>query len=260
MGILNLTPDSFYDGGAVGSAADAVSKAERMIREGADILDVGAVSTKPGAVSVSEEEEMQRLLPVLNELTKQFPESIFSVDTFRSAVALRALDAGAHMINDVFGGRYDEDIMNVAAKANAPYIIMHMQGEPSNMQQDPTYTDVVKEVLQFLAERVRLAQDHGISDVIIDPGFGFGKTVEHNFALLDELERFQMLERPLLAGLSRKSMINRTLGIKPANALNGTSVLNTVALMKGAQVLRVHDVKEAVETVMLITKLKESHT
>ena len=260
MGILNLTPDSFYDGGHISSVEEAIEKASRMMREGAAILDIGAVSTKPGAQDVPAEEEIRRLLPVITELRKQFPATPLSVDTYRAEVARRALDAGADIINDIYGGRFEEDIMNVAAEAHAPYILMHMQGEPANMQKHPDYADVVKEVLQFLTERSLRAKELGIKDVIVDPGFGFGKTVEHNFRLLDHLEHFHHLELPLLVGFSRKSMINKTLGIHPAEALNGTTVLNTLALLKGAHILRVHDVKEAVETVALLKKLHSSRT
>lgn len=250
MGILNISPDSFYDGGKFNDETDRKTYVEQMLINGAAIIDIGAVSSRPGAADVSEHEEWERLSPVLKELRSCFPGMIISVDTFRSEIARKALEEGASIINDITSGA-DAAMMETVARYNAPYIIMHMQGIPATMQHNPTYENVAKEVLQYLAEKVHESRLKGITDIIVDPGFGFGKTVEHNFKLLKELQLFKILNCPLLAGLSRKSMINKTLRTKPEQALNGTTSLNTIALMKGASILRVHDIKEAKEVVKL---------
>lgn len=255
MGILNVGPDSFYDGGRYVQAEAALKQTERMLKEGADIIDIGAVSTKPGAEIPETGEEMRRLMPVLEALMQAFPGILVSVDTFRSAVAQAALQAGASIINDVYAGRFDPGILTAAAEHHAPLILMHMQGDPHHMQDHPQYDNVVSEVLQFLARQALLARQAGVDDIIIDPGFGFGKSRDHNFELLSGLGHFVASPYPVLAGMSRKSMINQTLGIKAADALNGTSVLNTVALMKGASLIRVHDVKEAVQAIRLLSNL-----
>jgi dihydropteroate synthase len=250
MGILNITPDSFYDGGKFNDETDRKAYVEKMLLHGADLIDIGAVSSRPGASVVNEKEEWQRLLPVLKEMQQWFPQTVISVDTCRSAIARMAIEEGASIVNDITAGS-DPVIMDVAAHYHVPYIMMHMQGTPATMQTDPHYEDVTRELLLFFAAKVEQAHAAGISDVIIDPGFGFGKTVEHNFKLLKDLSLFQMLGCPVLAGVSRKSMINKTLHVKAADALNGTTVLNTIALLNGASVLRVHDVKEAMECVTL---------
>lgn len=263
MGIVNVTPDSFYNGsgeaGKRGSVeawklqtANFLKIAEGLVEEGAYIIDIGAVSTKPGAAEVSIEDEKRRLLPVLKEVRKEFPEIVISIDTYRSEIAKMAAGEGADMINDISGGTFDALMLSAIVHLNIPYIIMHIQGTPSTMQQNPTYKDVVKEVGRFLLDQARKLQESGHNQVILDPGFGFGKTVEHNYLLLQNLDHLVKSGYPVLAGLSRKSMINRVLNIKPEEALNGTTVLNTIALLKGASILRVHDVKEAVEAIWLV--------
>ncbi|MDD5571512.1 MAG: dihydropteroate synthase [Bacteroidales bacterium] len=252
MGILNVTPDSFYDGGKYNSEKDVLIQAEKMISEGAAIIDVGAVSTKPGAKDVTEEEEKKRLFPLLEKLIKEFPETNFSVDTYRSGVAEMAIDKGAAMINDISAGGFDERMFEVIAKYNVPYIIMHIKGTPQNMQKNPTYENVVKEIMFYFSEKISILKSMGINDIIIDPGFGFGKTVENNYEILKNLRGFETFGLPILVGVSRKSMINKVLSINPEDALNATTSLNTFALMNGANILRVHDVKEAVEAIKII--------
>ena len=251
MGILNLTPDSFYDGGRWKSDGAALQRVEQMLEEGADIIDIGGYSTRPGAADVSEDEELQRVLPVVEAIRQRFPQVLISVDTFRAKVAEETLAAGAHIINDVTGGR-EPEIWAVAGHNQAPYVLMHMQGTFATMQQNPQYEDVVQELLQYLAARVAAARQAGVKDVIVDPGFGFGKTVEHNYRLLKHLRLFHMLECPLLVGVSRKSMINKVLKTKPENALYGTLTVQTLALLHGAHILRVHDVKAAAHQVKIV--------
>jgi dihydropteroate synthase len=258
MGILNVTPDSFFDGGKRRSVDEFLSKAGKLVSDGATIIDIGAVSTRPGADEVSEEEELGRLLPVLKEIRKRFPEMIISVDTFRSNIARIACGEGADIINDIYGGRFNKDMLATVAACKVPYILMHMKGTPADMQRDPVYSDVVAEVYYFFGQRIEQCRSAGISQIIIDPGFGFGKNLTHNFTLLAELSKFRSLGAPILAGLSRKSMIQRTLGVPAAEALNGTTALNMSALINGASILRVHDVKEAVETVKLYRALRTS--
>jgi dihydropteroate synthase len=252
MGILNVTPDSFYDGGSYDNPKNALEQAEKMIGEGADILDIGAVSTRPGASTVPADEESQRLLPVLKEARKMFPEIFISVDTCNASVARIAMGEGADIINDISGGNFDPDMIPFIIDSGMPYIVMHIQGTPANMQEKPYYRDVVAEVKDFLLKQASKVTNGGNANVIIDPGFGFGKTVGHNFELLRNLEAFHQKGYPLLAGFSRKSMINRVLRTNPGSALNGTTVLNTIALMKRADILRVHDVKECMEAVKLV--------
>lgn len=256
MGILNLTPDSFYDGDELSTNEELLKKAQKLLEEGAGILDLGAVSTKPGAAEVSEDEELRRLLPALRLLRSTFPGIFISVDTYRSGVALTAAECGADVINDISGGTRDPEMFRVVAKTKLPYVIMHMQGTPQNMQHDPRYKNVVKEVYGFLKSQISKATKAGIKQVIADPGFGFGKTVEHNYELLRNLSAFQKLKCPVLAGISRKSMINKVLKTAPASALNGTTVLNTIALLNGVNIIRVHDVKEARQCIELINCYK----
>ena len=256
MGIINLTPDSFFDGGELNSSEKIVIKAAKLIEEGATILDLGAVSSKPGAAEVSEDEELRRLLPVLKLLRNTFPTVFFSVDTFRSGVAVAAAECGADMINDISGGMADENMFKVVANTKLPYVMMHMQGTPQTMQKDPKYKNVTKEVYDFLKKQSAKAKKAGIKQILIDPGFGFGKTVEHNYQLLADLKKFEKLGFPLLAGISRKSMINKVLKTAPDKALNGTTVLNTLSLLNGANILRVHDVREAKECIELINCYK----
>lgn len=255
MGILNITPDSFYDGGKHKGIHEILLHVEKMLSEGASVIDIGAASTKPGAKKISAADEKKRLLPVLKKIIKKSPDALISIDTYNSETAIASVGEGACMINDVSAGRFDKKMFGTIAKLNVPYIIMHMQGTPADMQKNPKYNDVVKEVMYFLSEKVNLLKQTGVSDIIIDPGFGFGKTVQHNYELLHHLDLFRAFELPILAGLSRKSMINKVLGTMPENALNGTTALNTIALIKGANILRVHDVKEATEIIKLVSKL-----
>jgi len=252
MGILNVTPDSFYDGLKYIDEASILKQAEKMISEGADFIDVGGYSTRPGAEEISEEEELNRVLPVITIIAKNFPDTIISVDTFRSGVARQAIEAGASMINDISGGEQDARMFETVASLGVPYILMHMKGDPQTMTKQTTYENILKEIIDYFHQRVFRLQKLGVKDVVIDPGFGFAKTVDQNFELLNKLDRFQILEKPMLVGLSRKSMIWRTLQTNPEGALNGTTVLNTIALLKGTSILRVHDVREAKEAIQLV--------
>jgi dihydropteroate synthase len=252
MGILNITPDSFFDGGKHADEKNMISHCEKMLTEGATIIDVGAQSTRPKAKLISAEEEWKRLGPAIKSLRNKFPEAVFSVDTFYSSVAANAISEGADMINDVSGGTMDDKMFDIIARLNVPYIVMHMQGTPQTMQQNPQYGNVVKEVMDFFAERINKLESLGVNDVLIDIGFGFGKTQEHNYQLLNGLDLFKWFEKPLVVGLSRKSMVGKVLGIKAEEALNGTTVLNTIALQKGASILRVHDIREAKEAIQLV--------
>lgn len=256
MGILNLTPDSFFDGGSYNSVEAAHIQCDKMIREGTDFIDLGACSAKPGSEKVSEDEELKRLLPVLERLIQEFPETHFSIDTFRSKVAEETIERGAALINDISAGTLDSQMIPTVGKFQVPYIAMHMQGKPSTMQLNPAYTNVVDELVFFFSEKIKEARAAGINDIILDPGFGFGKTKAHNYEILKKLETFQCFDSPILAGVSRKSMIHKTLNIEAADALNGTTVLHTIALTKKAQLLRVHDVKEAKECIDLLEALQ----
>jgi dihydropteroate synthase len=251
MGILNVTPNSFYDGGKYSDAKSMLFQVEKMLSEGATFIDIGAYSSKPSAEFVSEEEEITRLLPIIDLVLKNYPDTLISVDTFRANVAKVAIENGACIINDIAAGSLDKKMMQTVAKLQVPYIMMHMKGNPQTMQSLAQYENVVKEMLFYFSEKVSQARSFGINDLIIDPGFGFAKTVEQNFEVMNNLELFQMLELPLLVGVSRKSMIYKTLETSAEQALNGTSVLNTIALQKGTNILRVHDVKEAMECVKL---------
>lgn len=257
MGILNCTPDSFYDGGKYKSESQLLSQVEKMLSDGATFVDIGAYSSKPNAEFVSEEEELNRLLPVIELVLKSFPETIISVDTFRSKIAQSAIENGAAIINDISAGNLDEEMLETIAKLQVPYIMMHMKGTPQTMQSLTQYENICKEMLLYFSERVGKARSFGINDVIIDPGFGFAKTLEQNYEVMQKLELFQMLELPLLVGISRKSMIYKTLETTAENSLNGTTFLNAISLQKGANILRVHDVKEAAESVKLFNKLNQ---
>lgn len=256
MGILNITPDSFFDGGKYKSDADFLNQTEKMLSEGASFIDVGAYSSRPNAVFVSEEEEIKRLTPIVALLVKEFPEIILSIDTFRAAVAKAAIDNGAAIINDISAGLLDDKMLQVIADEKVPYIMMHMRGTPQTMTTLTDYADIVKEMIFYFSERIAAARSLGVNDIIIDPGFGFAKTIEQNYEVMQKLELFQMLELPLLSAISRKSMIYKVLDTNAQEALNGTTFLNTISLMKGAKILRVHDVKEAVECVTLFEKLQ----
>ena len=254
MGILNITPDSFYDGGKFKDDQKIKNHINKMINDGMDILDIGGYSSRPGASEVSISEELERVIPTLIFIKKNFKNLIISIDTFRSEVAKASLIEGADIINDISAGIFDSKMMDVISKFNCPYILMHMTGNPRNMQNSPKYKHTAVEIIQFLAERIKVARKKNIVDIIVDPGFGFGKTVEHNFEILNNLENFKALDAPLLTGFSRKSMIFKTLKTTSDEALNGTSSVNTIALMKGANILRVHDVKEAKECIILYEK------
>lgn len=255
MGILNCTPDSFYDGGKYKSESQLLSQVEKILCDGATFVDIGAYSSKPNAEFVSEDDELNRLLPVIELVLKSFPETIISVDTFRSKIAQNAIENGAAIINDISAGNLDENMFETVAKLQVPYIMMHMKGSPQTMQTFTQYKNICKEMLLYFSERVGKARSFGINDIIIDPGFGFAKTLEQNYEVMQKLELFQMLELPILVGISRKSMIYKTLEITAENSLNGTTFLNAISLQKGANILRVHDVKEAVESVKLFNKL-----
>jgi dihydropteroate synthase len=251
MGILNVTPNSFYDGGKYAEEKSMLSQVEKMLIEGATFIDIGAYSSKPSAEFVTEQEETQRLLPIIKSVLQHISETLISVDTFRANVAKAAIETGACIINDIAAGGLDENMMKTVAELQVPYIMMHMKGNPQTMQSMALYDNVTKEVLFYFSEKVAQARSLGINDLIIDPGFGFAKTLEQNFEILDNLELFQIVALPLLVGISRKSMIYKTLNTTAEFALNGTTVLNTIALQKGSNILRVHDVKEAIECVKL---------
>ena len=259
MGVLNITPDSFYKGSRYKNEKEIIGAAQKMLEEGADFLDIGGYSSRPGAEDISADEEKSRVLTAIRFVSKEFPQAIISVDTFRAEVAREAIcDFGAHIVNDISGGDADPGMTELIAKLNVPYIIMHMQGNPQTMQKKPVYEDVVSDILMWFGQKTVSLMAEGVKDIIIDPGFGFGKNILHNFEILRRLEEFRIAGLPLMVGFSRKSMIWKTLDATPGESLNGTSVLNAVALMKGADILRVHDVKEAVEAVKLISMVKNS--
>ena len=259
MGILNITPDSFYAGSRMQTEAEIAARAQQILDEGAGIIDIGAYSSRPNAENVSPREEMERLRMGLEILRKTQPGAVISVDTFRADVARMCVEEyGVAIINDIAAGEMDTDMFRTVAELNVPYIMMHMQGTPQNMQQHPHYDNLLKEVFLYFAQKVQQLRDLGMKDIILDPGFGFGKTVEHNYELLAHLEEFRVFELPLLVGVSRKSMIYRLLGGTPQDALNGTTVLDTICLLKGADILRVHDVREAVETVKIVEAMRRN--
>ena len=257
MGILNVTPDSFFDGGKYKTEKKILKRAEEILEQGGKIIDIGAVSTKPGQEAISTKEEIDRLLPAVKAVRKMFPDANISIDTYRSWVALKIIeDCGPCMVNDVSGGNFDANMFDTIGKLGVPYILMHMQGTPLKMQEDPQYEDIIRDISLFFTDRVKKLTKAGVKDVIIDPGFGFGKNLEHNYELLNRLDSFKVFQLPLLVGISRKSMIYKLLGSNPDEALNGTSVVNTLALMGGADLLRVHDVREAVEAVRIMNMLR----
>jgi len=258
MGVLNITPDSFYDGGKYKDEVSILKQVEKLLDAGATFVDVGAYSSKPGATNISEEEELKRILPVVNLMITNFPDIFLSIDTFRSIVARRCLENGAAMINDISAGNMDDKMMQTISEFKVPYVMMHMKGNPQNMSQQSNYSNLLEEILYYFSEKVAAAKSYGINDIILDPGFGFAKNTFQNFSLLQHLNLFKTFELPILVGLSRKSMIYKTLGTNPDQALNGTTALNTYALTKGANILRVHDVKEAVECIELLEALKQT--
>ena len=260
MGILNVTPNSFYDGGRHHDVDNALQQTEKMISEGATFIDVGGASSKPGVEEISLDEELNRVLPVIEKITTLFPETILSIDTYRSEVASQAVAAGAQMVNDISAGNLDSNMLKTVGTLGVPYVAMHMQGTPQTMQNNPTYDDILLTVRSFFSKKIVEAHAAGINDIIIDPGFGFGKTTQHNFALLKHLHTLHIEGVPLLVGISRKSMIYKTLKTDATHALNGTTALNAVALQQGAHILRVHDVKEARETILLSEALHSSYS
>jgi dihydropteroate synthase len=258
MGILNITPDSFYKGSRYNTDEEIIIAATRMIKDGADILDIGGYSSRPGATDIQGDEESRRVLKAIKIVRREFPDAVISVDTFRAEIASEAvLGCGAQIINDISGGDGDGEMFGTIEKLNVPYILMHMQGNPRTMQLKPVYDDIVADILKWLGERIFKLKSLGVKDIIIDPGFGFGKTMEQNFEILRRLADFSIAGLPLLAGMSRKSMIWKTLGLSADEALNGTAVLNTIALVNGADILRVHDVKEAVQAIRLFEKMQD---
>ena len=260
MGILNLTPDSFYDGGQYTNTRAILKRVGTMLKEGATIIDLGAYSSRPNAKHISLDEEQERLLPILKMVVKEYPKTILSIDTFRSEIAKNSILEGASIINDISGGMLDENMFQTIADLQVPYIVMHMQGTPQNMQQKPTYTDVILEIKQFFKEKVKKLNEIGVEKVILDVGFGFGKTLPQNYKLLRELESFKEFKKPLLVGLSRKSMLYKALQANPEKALNASSVAHTLALLNGAKILRVHDVKEAQEVITLLKYYNNENT
>lgn len=252
MGVINLTPDSFFENSRFQGIYEAVETAGRMIQEGAEILDLGAMSTRPGAEEIHADTELERLIPALSSIRQSFPDAFISVDTYRAQVAREAAGNGADMINDISGGSFDEDMFDTIAELSLPYVLMHTGGKPKTMQDNPVYSNVIEEVRFFFDQIIGLLRSKGINQVILDPGFGFGKTIEHNYRLLAGLSVFRNMGHPVMVGVSRKSLINKILNTEPASALNGTTVLNTIALLNGADILRVHDVKEAVQCRQLI--------
>ena len=256
MGILNITDDSFFDGGRYNDGRKMLQHAEEMIKAGADIIDVGGQSTRPGSKRIDAETESAKVIPALRELKKHFGEMIFSVDTYHSSVAEQAVAEGASIVNDISGGTIDIKMFDTISRLNVPYVLMHMQRTPETMQKSPSYTNVTDELMNFFSENISTLHQLGVHDIIIDPGFGFGKTLEHNYTLLKNLSLFRMLGLPILCGLSRKSMVGKLLNVSPEDSLNGTTALNAIALMKGANILRVHDVKEAMEVIKIVTSLQ----
>lgn len=257
MGILNLTPDSFYDGGLFKNEKDILQQVETMLLEGATFIDVGAYSSRPNADHISEHEELKRSVPVVKLLCKEFPDILISIDTFRSNIAKQCIESGAALINDISAGELDDKMIETVANLKVPYIMMHMKGTPQSMQQNCNYTNLLKDIFFYFSKKIKKAHGLGIKDIIIDPGFGFAKTMEQNFELLNKLDVFKILEKPFIVGVSRKSMITQTLKNSTKDALNGTTTLNTIALHKGASILRVHDVKEAIECVKLLNALSQ---
>jgi len=257
MGIINVTPDSFFDGGKYKTEKKVVKRAEEILEQGGAVIDIGAVSTKPGSEGISTKDEIERLLPAVKAVKKEFPNAFISIDTYRSWVALKVIEeCGPCMVNDVSGGNFDDHMFDTIGKLGVPYVLMHMQGTPLKMQQNPEYGDIIRDISMFFTEQVKKLTKAGVKDVIIDPGFGFGKNLDHNYELLNRLDSFKVFQLPLMVGVSRKSMICKLLNTKPEDALNGTSVVNTLALMGGADILRVHDVSEAVEAVRILNMVR----
>lgn len=256
MGILNITPDSFYDGGKYKNESDIIQQVEKMLMEGATFIDIGAYSSRPGAKHISDDEELKRIIPIIKILVQKFPEIIISVDTFRSKVAKEGIENGAALINDISGGDMDHLMFKTVAKLQVPYVLMHMQGTPQNMQHNPNYKNITTELTSFFAKKIFKLRKLKVNDIIIDVGFGFGKTIEHNYELLKNLSLFQNLEVPVLTGVSRKSMLYKPLNTNPQKALNATTIAHTIALQQGTQILRAHDVKEAIEAIKITEMIR----
>jgi dihydropteroate synthase len=256
MGILNITPDSFYDGGRFQTDKTVLSQTEKMLNEGATFIDIGAYSSRPNAKNISEDDELQRVVPMIKLLCKEFPEILISIDTFRAKVAKKSISAGACMINDISGGNLDKAMFQTVADYQVPYILMHMKGNPQNMQDKPSYNDLIKEVKEYFKEKIQQLEQLNVQDIILDMGFGFSKTMHHNYDILQKLEEFQEFNRPVLAGMSRKSMLYKLLDTTPKKMLNATTIVNTLAIEKGVKILRVHDVKEALECVKIVSYLQ----
>lgn len=255
MGILNITPDSFFSGSRINTLDSALHKCGQFLNEGATFIDVGGYSSRPGAEDISVDEELQRTTPIIEAIVKNFPEAIISIDTFRAKVAKESICAGAHLINDISAGDLDENMFETVANLQVPYIIMHMQGNPQNMQKNPTYNNVLLDIVDYFAIKLHQLKALNVHDIIIDPGFGFGKTIDHNYELLSQLEDLKIFNLPILVGFSRKGMVYKALNTTANRALNGTTVLNTIALQKDAKILRVHDVKEAIECINLVNRI-----
>jgi dihydropteroate synthase len=260
MGILNITSDSFFDGGKYNSIDNALFQTEKMLNDGATFIDIGAQSTRPGADMIGEDDELKAVIIAIKNIIKKFPEAVISIDTFRAKVAHEAIEAGAAIVNDISAGDDDEKMFNTVIYHQVPYIMMHKKGNSKTMQQNPTYNNVLLEVIDYFVPKIEFLKQNGVADIIIDPGFGFGKTMEHNYTLLNKLDRFKIFELPLLVGFSRKKMIQNIINEPAEKALNGTTVANTIAIMKGAKILRVHDVKEAVEAVNILEMLNNKIT
>lgn len=256
MGILNVTPDSFYDGGFYDNQKKVIDQVEKMINDGASIIDIGGYSSRPGADNISPEVELARVLPIVKLIKERFSKILISIDTFRSQVAKQCVENGADIINDISGGSLDSKMFETVAKLNVPYIIMHMRGNPSNMMDKTDYENIIEEMENYFSKKIELAKSFGVNDIIIDPGFGFAKTTKQNFDILKNLTYLKKLDKPLLVGVSRKSMIYKTLNLSPIDSLNGSTVLHTISLLKGANIIRVHDVKEANECIRLVNELK----
>jgi dihydropteroate synthase len=255
MGVLNITPDSFYDGGKFKDSTTVITQVEKMLADGATFIDVGAYSSRPGAENVSETEELQRIVPIVDLLVNKFPEIVLSIDTFRAKVAKECIIAGAAMVNDISAGNLDAAMMHIVSQLKVPYVMMHLKGTPQNMQQNTTYDHLLKDILYYFSEKITDAHEKGIIDIIVDPGFGFSKNLAQNYELMQKLELFNITKKSILVGISRKSMIYKVLKSDAKNALNGTTALNTIALLKGANILRVHDVKEALECIKIVQQL-----
>ncbi len=259
MGVLNVTPDSFYDGGKYKDSRAIITQVQKMLVHGATFIDVGAYSSRPGADHVSETEELHRIIPIVDLLVNKFPEILLSIDTFRARVAKECIKAGAAMINDISAGNLDNAMMQTVSQLKVPYVMMHLKGTPQNMQQNTTYEHLLKDILYYFSEKIADAHEKGIIDIIVDPGFGFSKNLAQNYELMQKLELFKMTKKPILVGVSRKSMIYKVLKSDAKNALNGTTALNTIALLKGVNILRVHDVKEALECIKIVEQLNAAN-